>query len=276
MHARRLLSLRSIHFLWIALLAARAGAVEVTTDASAGQDFLYLTTDVRQALIDDRLAVGAGYAMVTDYRAARHGARASLELELAPVTASALLSWAPAQLERGWLSLALEGSHRWEGDRFAVESTLGVLLRRAGTQLPRAAVPVDQLQASTEIVLEIDERARLGLAALLSFYDPDLAQPALRGLESGLFITVAGKPERFAVSARGGVRFAAAWEFEAALSAVAFADGHGGAWLPRLGVRAGPWGGVVIAPEVEVAIGFGDAARDPLRLLGGLALAWER
>ena len=271
MHANR-----SLILVWIALAAPRAKGVEVATDASGGRDFIFLTTDVKQFIVEDRLALSAGYAVVSDLRGVRHGGRGAMELEFGSLSVAALVSFAPAQERRGWLSLTIDGSHRWEGGRFVVESEASVLLRRAGAQIDRLTLDVDQLQAEAAVTLTVDGRAHLGVSGLLSFYDPDLAQPSLRGLDAGLFITVAGRPERFAISAHSGVRFADSWEFLAALTGAAFADGRGGAWLPRVGLRAGPWAGFTVEAATELAIGLGAAAGDPLRLLGALALEWER
>src|SRR5205807_2184636 len=99
--ARRVLWRRGMLRLAILLIVcaptSSARAVEVDAELAAGPDFLFATTDVKQALLDDRLTLGAGYALASDLRSARHGARALAELEMDPFGASLLVGWAPPQ-----------------------------------------------------------------------------------------------------------------------------------------------------------------------------------
>ncbi len=265
-----------IAFLLIVTSIDRVAAVEIATDAAAGGDFLYLTSDVRQGLLDDRLVLGAGYALVSDLRSARHGARGGVELDMEPLTVGVTLSGAPAQDGLGWLWGSVRGGGRHSFRAVTLEVEGALLARRAGVLVGALPVAVDQLQAELDATLTFEERGHAGLTALLSFYDPDLGSAALRGAETGLLVSVAGRPERWALTASAGARFAPSWELELALGAAGYADGDGRAWLPRIGLRAGPKWGFTVEAAAELVIGAGEAARDPMRAIGTLSVEWAR
>jgi hypothetical protein len=247
-----------------------ARAVEVDAEVVGGTGFLYATTNVKQALLDDRLTLGAGYALVSDLHAARHGARALAELELGPFGAGLLVGWAPPQGGRGWAELELGGSHRLERGRVAVENRADVLLRRADLGVRAAVVPVGQLQLRLSSTLTVDERWHVETWGALSFYDHDLDGRALRGAELGALVTMGGRPERWALGVRGGRLFRSRWRVEGGLGWMALAAGRGGAWLPRLALRSGPWRWFTVEASLELASG-GEARGPPVRWFGGLA-----
>jgi hypothetical protein len=248
--------------LFLLLIALKpAAAVEVDADAAGGADFLYLTTDGKQALLDERLTLGAGYALITDLHAARHGARMLGELEVDPITVAAVASWAPAQAGRGWSSLSLEVGHRWEGERVVVESSGELGLRRADVGTRLRTLTVGQMQGHLAARIVIDRRYELAADGLLSGYDTDLAARWLRGADAGLLVSVAGRPERWAAELRLGWWPHPRWRVDAGGGRIGFADGSGDAWLPRLGVRTGPWGWFTVEAAVELALAQGARPR---------------
>jgi hypothetical protein len=60
------------------------------------------------------------------------------------------------------------------------------------------------------------------------------------------------------------------------LSGVSYADGRGGATVPKVGLRGGPWKGFRVSGSIELVVGVGGAAGEPLREIGGLEVAYEQ
>ncbi|HEX8953118.1 MAG TPA: hypothetical protein VF945_14790, partial [Polyangia bacterium] len=153
---------------------------------------------------------------------------------------------------------------------------LGVLLRRIDAEARRRATSVDQLQLHAAGDVTLDERWRLGVLALYSFYDPDPAARGLRELDLGLAVTLAGRPERWAVGASLARRAHRAVWCELGAAGVAYADGHGAAIVPRAALRLGAWRGFGVTTSLELVVGLGAAAGEPVREIGGLELEYTR
>jgi hypothetical protein len=112
--------------------------------------------------------------------------------------------------------------------------------------------------------------------ALYSFYGPDPAAPALRGLDLGLAVTLAGNPERWAVGGSLARRAHRAVWCEIGTAGVGYADGSGVAIVPRASLHLGAWRGVSVGASFELVVGTGEGAKDPLREIGGIELEYER
>jgi hypothetical protein len=153
---------------------------------------------------------------------------------------------------------------------------LEITLRRADAATHRKIVAIDQLQLRAAIAILVDERWRAELIGLRSFYDPDLADRGLKRADAGLMVTVAGRPERWAIAARIGRSLPKQLGVEGGLGWVIYADGRGSALTPRAAIRAGPWRGFSVEVSGEVVVGVERAAREPVRGLAGLKLGYER
>jgi hypothetical protein len=253
-----------------------AAGVRVASDTTASGDFLYNTEDVSGVFLDGLLAVGAGFVVVSDYRSARYGVRALGELAGDTLSVGLVLSWAPKQDARGWLAAEPRVGCHVEHGRLALDGELRVALRRLDVATGGgAAAFTDQIQVEGEATLTIDERWHVALDGIRSLYDPPLTGRALRGADLGPAVTLGGRPESWALGARAGRRFGDRFRLEAGLTGVDFADEPGGALIPRVGIRAGPWSGFSVEPTLEVAVAVG-GARDPVRAIGGLTLEFER
>jgi hypothetical protein len=261
-------------FAILVLLAPRRGAaVEAAADLSIGRDFAWLTADLTGTLLDGDLALGGGLVVVSDLHSARFGLRALGEVRGERATAGLLASLSPAQDGRSWIDVAPRASVRLAWGRVSVESEGEVTLRRIATATRGA---VDQLRISVEGTLIVDETWRLGGRALLSFYDPDPAGLGLRGADLGPAVALASRPEKWAVGARLGRRLGERWRVEVGLAGLAYADGPGGGVVPRAAVGLGPVAGLDVEASLELVVGLAGAERDPVRVVAGLALAWER
>jgi hypothetical protein len=151
-----------------------------------------------------------------------------------------------------------------------------VLLRRIDAASRRRVLELDQLQLHASGDVTLDDRWRFGVVALYSFYGPDPSAPALRDLDLGLAVTLAGRPERWAVGGSLSRRAHRVVWCDVGAAGVVYADGTGAAIVPRAGLRLGPWRGVSVGASFEVAVGIGGAAHDPLREIGGVELELER
>lgn len=260
---------------WIAMGEPSAAAIEIRSDLTIGREFAFLTNDLEVELLDGQLALGGGITMVSDYSIERYGVQALAEYRGAHVSAGVAATFGPRQEQRGWAALDPHVEVPIEVGRWRVILGAGVLLRRIDAQARRTRIALGQLQLHGEIEATFDERWRLGAFVLYSFYDPDPALPGLRGLDLGLAVTLAGRPERWAVGGRAGRRIVRTLWLELGAAGVEYADGRGTAVAPRIVVRAGAWRGVsiVTSAEVVVALRGGD---EGVREVGGLALEYAR
>jgi hypothetical protein len=264
-----------MRLLLLLAIAARAQAVEVRTELEAAREFAWFTTAVDGAVARGRLGLGAAFLMASDWRRQEYGASALVEYRGDALTVGAEGSWAPSQARRGWASFDPHASYRFERDRFTVELSAGILWRRVEAPIGRGQLSIDQLQGRGELTLEVDERWEAAIGALGSFYDPDLAEPGLRALELGPAVSVAGKPERWAVRARVARVFGPSIRPQLGLDGIGYANGRGGAVAPSVAIRAGPYRGVSVEAKLELVAGVA-AAQGELRPIGGLSLAYER
>jgi hypothetical protein len=268
--------MRSLVLCALLLAAPMVRAFEVESDLTIGRGFLYRTTDVDGEVLDGRLALGGGYTMVSDFRDVRFGAQARVAIHGERVSAQLAASWGPKQKQRGWSTLAPSIAMHIERGRAVLDGELELVWRRADAALRRAIESIDQIQLRAELRLAIDERWRVGLLALVSFYDPDLGHGRLRYADAGLAVTLAGRPERWALSAKLGRSLGRWFALESGLAGVVYADGRGAAVVPRAAIRGGPWRGFSVETSVDLVLRVDRAARDPPRALGGLALGYER
>jgi hypothetical protein len=261
-----------------------ARALEVESDLSMGREFAWLTTDLHLAVGDDLLTVGAGFALQSDWARTRAGARALVDIDREQFSVGVLLGFAPAQAGRGWAELSPHGALRFTLPHVELEAEGRLTVRhvdaglRAGPSTAHAAhvAPIDQLRLEGELTATFDERWHLSLLLVYSFYDRDLAAPALAGADLGPAVALAGGPERWAVAARAGPRIGRLVRIEAGLAGVAFADGRGGAVVPRVVLRIGPVRGFTVEPSAELVVPLARAGGDAPHVLGGMSLTYER
>jgi hypothetical protein len=253
-----------------------AHAVDVRSEVTAGREFIFWTNDLEVEIADGQLALGGGVTLVSDYMIERYGAQALVEYRGEHVAAGVAASFGPRQSGRGWASLdphvetsRAHGRWRWRADG-------GVLLRRIDAQARRRLLDLNQLQLHASADVTLDERWRLGVLALYSFYDPDPAAADLRELDLGLAVTLAGKPERWAVGGSLARRVARSVWCELGAAGVVYADGGAGAVVPRAVLRLGAWRGVSVGASFEVVMGTGSSHADALREIGGIELEYER
>jgi hypothetical protein len=256
--------------------ATPAHALDARSELVVGREFVYLAGGVDTELVDGQLGLGAGITMVSDYQIERYGVQGLVEYRGEHVSSGVAATFGPRQEGRGWVSLdphaSLQlGRGRW---RFTVDG--GILLRRLEVARTRMRVVLDQLQlhASTEVTL--DERWRLRVFGLYSFYDPDPARPALHDVDLGLVVTMAGKPERWAMGGALARRIGSKVWLEAGAAGVVYADGHGAAIVPRAAVLLGAWRGVSVGALLDLVVGVDGAATEAVREIGGLELEYER
>ena len=254
------------------LLVARTGhAIEVDGEVEAGGDFLYAQSTARAELADGRVAIGGGTEVVSDYKTARAGGEAVVDAVGEWLAGGLGVGYAPRRQGRGWLWLEPHGTLRREREHWSIEGELGAKLRRADAGVARSTISIDQIQLRAEGRFSAGAWS-VGLRALYSFYDPDPARLG-RGFDGGLLITVADRPERWAVLVDGarqlrGVRLGAG------LGAVGYADGRGTVLVPRAAVKLGPFRGV--SPGISVDVVLATVGPPEPRPFGGLTLEYER
>ena len=253
-----------------------ARAVEVRSELTAGGEFVFLTNDVEVELLDGQLALGGGLTLVGDYTIERYGAQALVEWRGERASAGVAATFGPRQAGRGWASLDPHAETERTIGRWRLRGDAGIVLRRIDATARRHPIAVDQLQLHASGDVTLDDRWRLGLFALYSFYDPDPSAPTLRDLDLGLAVTLAGRPERWAAGASVARRAHRAVWCELGAGGAVYADGQGAAIVPRAAVRLGAWRGVSVAAALDLVIGVAGAAREPLREIGSLELDYER
>jgi hypothetical protein len=251
-----------------------ARAIDVQTDVAIGYDFVYAASDIESELLDGQLALGAGLTMVSDYAIERYGAQALVEYRGDHVDAGVGAGFAPRQESRGWASVDPHAALHWSLGRATLRAAGGVLLRRVDAAVRRATVSVDQLQLHGDVELNWNGRWKVSVAALGSFYDPDPASGRLRGADLGLAVSLAGRPERWAVGGEGARRVVERVWIAAGASAVTYADGSGTAAVPRVAVDLGPWRDVSIGASLELVVDPG--RRDAVHEIGGVSVEYER
>lgn len=263
----------------VALLASRATAahaVDVRSELTLGREFVFLTNDLEVEVADGQLALGGGITLVSDYSLERYGAQAMIEYRGEHVSAGVAGTFGPRQSGRGWASIdpRVDAQRTW--GRWRLHGDGGVLLRRIDASARRTLIDLDQLQLHVAGDVTLDDRWRAEIFALYSFYGPDPASPSLRNLDLGLAVTLAGKPERWAVGGMLARRVAKWLWLEGGAAGVAYADGSGAAIVPRAVARLGAWGGVSVATSCELVVGVGAASGETLREIAGLELEYER
>ncbi len=263
-------------FVVIAGHASPARALDVRSELTVGREFVYLTNDLESELADGQLALGAGMTMVSDYVIERYGAQGLIEYRGDVVNAGVAATFGPRQDSRGWASLDPHASLHLTRGRWQVDLDGGILLRRLDAQVRRSRIELDQLQLHATIDITIDDRWRVGALGLYSFYDPDPAARALRDVDLGLVVTLAGRPERWAAGGLLARRFGKKVWVELGGAGVTYADGHGVAVVPRGGLRLGPWRGVTVGASAEVVVGVAQAVAEPVREIGGVLVEYER
>lgn len=255
---------------------AFAGSVDVRSEVTAGREFIFWTNDLEVEVADGQLALGGGVTLVSDYSIERYGAQALVEYRGDHVAAGVAATFGPRQSGRGWASLDPHVETSWARGRWRWRVDGGLLLRRIDAQARRHLVDLDQLQLHASADVTLDDRWRLGVVALYSFYDPDPAARDLRGLDLGLAVTLAGKPERWAAGGSLARRIGRAVWCEVGAAGVVYADGSGGAIVPRAMLRFGAWRGVSVGASFEVAVAVQSTRVEPVREIGGLELDYER
>jgi hypothetical protein len=253
-----------------------AHATEVRSELTAGREFVFLTNDVEVELLDGQLALGGGLTLVGDYSTERYGAQALVEWRGERASAGVAATFGPRQAGRGWASLDPHAEAERTVGRWRLRGDAGVLLRRIDAAAHRRPIAVDQLQLHAAGDVTLDDRWRLGLFALYSFYDPDPSAPSLRELDLGLAVTLAGRPERWAAGGSVARRAHRAVWCELGAAGAVYADGQGAAIVPRAGLRLGAWRGFSVAAAVDLVVGIAAAAREPPRAIGSLELGYER
>jgi hypothetical protein len=256
--------------LLLLLLASPAPAVEVETEASAASDFFYSRTHAAGELLDGHATLGGGLELVSDWRVARVGLEANADAVGEHFSAGLGAGWAPRQSGRGWIYIDPHGTARLERERWSLDGELGVKLRRADVAVGRTSPSVDQLQLRFE-GHAILRAWQIGVRALYSFYDPDLARYG-PSADAGILITVGGKPERWALAVEGSRKLPRSVTLELGLGAVGYAVDGAIAFVPRGGLRVGPFRGVTAGASVELVCLF-HATPHPI---GGLTLEYER
>jgi hypothetical protein len=263
----------------IALLASRgtaAHAVDVRSELTIGREFVFLTNDLEVELVDGQLALGGGVTLVSDYTLERYGAQALVEYRGEHVSIGVAATFGPQQAGRGWASIDPHVDAQLERGRWRLHGEGGVLLRRLDAVARHTLISLDQLQLHGGADVTLDDRWRAGVFAMYSFYGPDPAVPSLRNLDLGLAVTLAGKPERWAVGGAMARRVTRKMWLELGAAGVVYADGSGAAVVPRTVVRLGAWRGVTVAASCEIVVGVGAAAGESLREIAGLELDYER
>lgn len=251
-------------------------ATEARSEATVSRDFAYVASDVESEFLDGQLALGGGLIMVSDFINERYGARGSVEYRGERVSAGLDASFGPRQVGRGWASLDPHAELRFSFGRWILRGQGGVVLRRIDAAIRRSPVAVDQLQLHFDFDASFDDCWSVGVYTLYSFYDPDPALPSLRGLDLGLAVTLAGRPERWAVGGRIGARVISWLHVELGVAGAAYADGSGNALVPHVALRGGPWRGLTIGTSLDVAINVTDESPEQVREIVGVEIGYER
>jgi hypothetical protein len=260
----------------IACATTNARGTEVRGEVTVGRDFLYTSSDVETEVFDGQLGLGAGLVMVSDFINERYGAQGLIEYRGEHVSAGVNASFGPRQLARGWASLDPHAELRFELNRLILRSQAGVLLRRVDASFKRAPISIDQLQLHVDLEASFDDCWTFAVFGLYSLYNPDPAGNRLRGLDLGLAVTLAGRPESWAVGGRLGARLVSWLRVELGVAGVSYADGSGSAVVPRAGLRFGPWRGFAVTTSVDVAVNVTDESPGQVREIAGLELEYER
>lgn len=253
-----------------------ARAVEARTELTVGGEFVFLTNDLEVEFLDGQLALGGGITMVSDYAIERYGAQALVEYRGDHASAGLAATFGPRQQGRGWAALdphvelqRVSGRWQWRGDG-------GVLLRRIDAEARRRLLAIDQLQLHAAADVTVDDRWRIGVLALYSFYDPSPSRNGLRNLDLGLAVTLAGRPEQWALGATLARRLPRSVWCQLGAAGVTYADGRGTAVVPHAMVELGAWRGVSVDVSLDFVVAASGAPRDPLRAIAGLALEYAR
>jgi hypothetical protein len=258
----------------ILLGGASAAALELSTDGSGGRDFLYVASDGSVA-VGSRLDLGAGYVLLTDRRGARHAGAIAAELDLEPIQIGARFEWAPLQ-SLGWIAGTLRLEHSIERGRVTLTSAVEASGRRIEAGTFRGPAPVNQLELVLEEHLAVGARVELAAQGMVSFYDPDPSARWLRGADLGPAITVGGRAAHWAAGTELAGRAIRRLRLAVMFAGAAYADGRGGALLPRVAVRAGPFAGLSVGAGLELVIGVGAAAREAPRPIGLFEASYSR
>jgi hypothetical protein len=251
-------------------------ALEIRSEATVGRDFAYVANDVGAELLDGQLGLSGGLIMVSDFINERYGAQGLIEYRGDTISAGLEASFGPRQLGRGWATLDPHLELRFDIDRWALHAQGGVLLRRIDATAQHKPLAIDQLQLHLDLEASFDDCWLVGAFALYSFYDPDPAQRSLRGFDLGLAVTLAGRPERWAVGGRIGARVIRWLRVEVGIAGVEFADGSGNAIVPRVVLRGGPWHGFSVSTSLDVAVNVTDESPDQVREIAGIEIGFER
>jgi hypothetical protein len=259
---------------FVARSNARAG--EARTEVVMGREFAYASGFAETEFFDGKLALAGGVTMISDFTIERYGAQASIEYRSERFSIGVDAEFSPRQWQRSWATLDPHAELSLEVGSWVLRSDGGVLLREIEAQRRRAVVGIRQLQIHAQLEAEYDERWKLGLFALYSFYDPDLRHPSLRGVDLGVAVTLAGKPEQWAAGGRLQWTIRSRFSVEAMIAAVAYADDSGLAIVPGLAIGTGPWKRVRARLSVDLAVDLSDASQQQLHPIGSLELAYAR
>jgi hypothetical protein len=259
-------------------LAARSNvhANEARAEVVVGREFALASGDVEVELLDGKLALGGGVTIISDFKIERYGAQASIEYRRERVSLGVDAAYSPRQWQRGWATLDPHAELSLEVGSWTLRSDGGALLRQIDAEHHRGHVAIRQLQVHGQVRAEYDERWKMGLFALYSFYDPDLRRPSLRGVDLGVAVTLAGKPERWAIGGRVEWTFRPKLAIEALLAATSYADESDFAVVPGIALAAGPWRGLSGRISVELGVDLGVTGADRLHPVCGLELAFAR
>jgi hypothetical protein len=260
---------------WCCASGASAHAVEMRGELAIGREFVYATSGVEAEVLDGQLGLGAGLTMISDYAIERYGVHALIEYRGAHVTAGVAATFGPRQERRGWASIDPHAELQLQRRSWDVRVGGGVLLRRIDVAAPRRSFTMDQLQLHGSVDATIADRWRIGVFGVYSFYDPSPAASALHDVDLGLAVTLAGRPEHWAVGGHAARRVARPLWLEVGLAGVAYASGSGHAVVPRAGVGLGPWAGVSVGLSADVVVDADPTAEERVRVVGGLELGYE-
>ena len=214
--------------------------------------------------------------MISDYAIERYGAAALVEYRGERVSAGVAATFGPRQERRGWASLDPHAELQVARGAWSTRAAAGAVLRRIEVAAHVGSITIDQLQLHGEVEATFADRWRLGALALYSFYDPDPAAARLRDVDVGLAVTLAGRPERWAVGGHAARRLARPLWLELGLTGVTYANGRGSALVPRAAGRVGPWRGVSVGVSVDVVVDVEPSASERVRTIGGLEVEYER
>jgi hypothetical protein len=262
--------------LLVALAPEAAASIDLNSEATLSRDFAYWSAVGVTELFDGQLALGGGVIMVSDFSVERYGTSAAIEYRGDVFSGGVDASFGPRQLGRGWASLDPHAELKFDFQRWSLRAAGGVLLRRIDAAIRRSPVEIDQLQLHIDVDVTVADCWSVGFVGLYSFYDPDPSKPSLRGIDLGLAVTMAGRPEQWAVGGRIAARVTRSLRIELGVANVAYADKSGDALVPHLAVRVGPWRGVTVGASLDVAVDVRDESAAQTREIAGLQLEYER